>query len=78
MPSLSKMKIIKVQKNHLKICRPYIKTQDKSDILHAATCLQMDAVLTSNDRHFDRIPDEGIIEVWSTTKAIKESLSGVS
>jgi hypothetical protein len=32
---------------------------------HAATSLQEGAVLITNDRHFDRINAEKIIEVWS-------------
>jgi len=73
---ISKMKIVKVQKNYLKICQSYIRTQDKWDVLHAATCLQAGAILISNDHHFDKIRDEGIIEVWSTARAIRELLSG--
>ena len=42
------------------------------DIYHAATCLQEGAVLITNDRHFDRINDEKIIEVWSISEAIEE------
>jgi len=34
--------------------------------------LQEGAVLITNDRHFDKINDEKIIEVWSISKAIKE------
>jgi len=73
---ISKMNIVKVQKNYLKICQSYTRTQDKWDILHAATCLQAGAMLVSNDHHFDKIRDEGIIEVWSTARAIRELLSG--
>ena len=69
---ISKMEIIDVQENYLNICKSYIETPDKADILHAAACLQTNAVLISNDHHFNRIRDEGIIKVLSTTEAIKK------
>jgi len=68
---LTKMKIIMVRESYRRICKAYIKTPDKADILHAATCLQADATLITNDRHFDRLRDERIISVWSITEAIK-------
>ena len=71
---ISKMKIINVRENYLNVCRSYIETPDKADVLHAATCLQTNAVLLSNDHHFNRIRDEGIIKVWSATEAIKKFL----
>jgi len=69
---LSKMEVIEVSKNYRKVCRKYIKTPDKADILHAATCLQTGAILITNDRHFDKIRDEGVIEVWSISKAVRQ------
>ena len=69
---LSKMEVIEVSKNYRKICSRYIKTPDKADILHAATCLQTGAILITNDRHFDKIGDEGVIEVWNVSKAIRQ------
>lgn len=69
---LSKMELIDVSKNYRKVCKKYVKPPDKADILHAATCLQTGAVLITNDRHFDKIRDEGIIEVWNVSKAIKQ------
>ena len=71
---ISKMEIIDVQENFLKVCKSYIETPYRADILHAATCLQTNAVLISNDHHFNRIRDEGIIKVLSTTEAIKKLL----
>lgn len=71
---IAKMEIVNVLENYLKICKFYIETPDKADILHAATCLQKNAVLVSNDHHFNRIRDEGIIKVWNTTEALKKLL----
>lgn len=69
---LSKMELIEVSKNYIKICSRYIKTPDKADILHATTCLQTRSILITNDKHFDKIKDEGIIEVWNVSKAIRQ------
>jgi predicted nucleic acid-binding protein len=71
---ISKMEVVDVQDKFIRICRSYMDTEDPADIIHAATCLQTDAILISNDRHFDPVRDEGIVEVWSTTKAIQELL----
>ena len=66
----TKMRIIIVQEKYRRICKPYITTPDKADILHAATCLQADATLITNDHHFNRIRDERIISVWSIAEVI--------
>ena len=71
---LAKTKIVNVSNNYRKICKTYVKTPNKADILHAAACLQTDSILVTNDRHFDNIRDQGIIKVWSTTKAIRRLL----
>lgn len=71
---IAKMEIVKVRENYLKICKTYIETPDKADILHAATCLQTNATLISNDHHFNRIRDEAIIKMWNTTEAIQKLL----
>ncbi len=71
---LSKMELVKVPENYVKICKSYIRTPDKADVLHAATCLQTGAALITNDRHFDRIKGEGIIEVLGVSEAIKKPL----
>jgi len=71
---IAKMKIVNIQENYLKICKLYIETPNKADILHAATCLQTNAVLISNDHHFDKIRDEKIIKVWSSKEAIDKFL----
>ena len=68
---LTKMRIVIVQEKYRRICKPYITTPDKADILHAATCLQADATLITNDHHFNRIRDERILSVWSIAEAIR-------
>ena len=67
---ISKMDIVDIQERYIAACRSAMGTEDPADVLHAATCLQTGATLITNDRHFDTIRDEGIIEVWSTAEAI--------
>lgn len=71
---ISKMDIVEVQERFTAACRSIMGTDDPADVLHAATCLQTGATLITNDRHFDAIRDEGIIEVWSTAEAIRRLL----
>ncbi len=68
---LDRTRVVRVERNFVTVCARYVTTPDEADILHAATCLQERAVLVSNDRHFDRIRDEGVIEVWSIARAIR-------
>jgi len=70
----SKTSLVRVRPKYRSICKTYIRTPDKADILHAAVCLQTDATLITNDRHFRRIGKEGVVEVWSISQAIKRLL----
>ena len=67
-----KTEVVDVDEKFLRLCKSYFPEDELIDIYHAATCFQEGAVLITNDRHFDRINDEKIIEVWSISKAIKE------
>lgn len=58
---LAKMAFVRVFRNYVKICKTYTQTPDKAGVLHAATCLQIGAILITDDRHFDNIKKEGII-----------------
>jgi len=69
---LGKMRLVRVPENYVRICKTYIQTPDKADILHAATCLQTGTTLITNDRHFDRIKKRGIIKVLSVGEAIRK------
>ncbi len=71
---ISKMDIVEVQERFTAACRNIMGMEDPADVLHAATCLQTGAILITNDRHFDIIRDEGIIEIWSTAEAIQKLL----
>ncbi len=68
---LRRVRIVPVERNFVRLCARYVTTPDLADLVHAATCLQERAILVSNDRHFDRIRDAGVVEVWSLTRAIR-------
>lgn len=58
-------------------CAEFFPESELADIIHAATCLYADAVLITNDNHFNKIKKAGIVKVWSNTKAIKILLGGI-
>ena len=68
---LDRTRIVEVTANFVRISARYVRTPDLADVVHAATCLQERAILVSNDRHFDRIRDAGVLEVWSISGAIR-------
>ncbi len=68
---IERTRFVRVEENFRAICRRFVTTPDPADILHAATCLRERAVLVSNDKHFDKIRDEGMVEVWTITKAMR-------
>ena len=55
-------------------CKPYFPESQYADVVHAATCLETGAVMITNDVHFNRINDSGLIKVWNISLAIKELL----
>jgi predicted nucleic acid-binding protein len=55
-------------------CKPYFPENQYADVVHAATCLETGAVMITNDAHFKRINESGLIEVWNISRAIKELL----
>lgn len=69
---IDKMEIIDVNEKFLRLCKSYFPEDELIDMYHAATCLQADSILITNDRHFDKINDDKIIEVWGISKAIVE------
>jgi len=55
-------------------CKQYFPKNQMADAVHAATCLQSNAVLISNDKHFDKMREMKIIEVWKISEAIEKLL----
>ena len=74
---LNRTRVVRVGSNFVSICARSMSTNDPADILHAATCLQERAILITNDKHFNQIRDEHVIEVWSITRAIKSGVSTI-
>ncbi|MCL7410855.1 MAG: PIN domain-containing protein [Methanosarcinaceae archaeon] len=69
---IDKIRIIDVNEKFLRLCKSYFPEDELIDMYHAATCIQADSILITNDRHFDKINDDKIIEVWSISKTIVE------
>ncbi|HEY9246538.1 MAG TPA: PIN domain-containing protein, partial [Candidatus Methanoperedens sp.] len=70
-----KMMVVELGENYIKKCSKYIPKNETVDIVHAATCLQENSILITNDKHFDKISDNNIIKVWSISEAIENLLS---
>ncbi len=62
--------IVEPKREHVAQCMAYFPENEYGDAVHAATCLVADAVIITNDHHFDRIKEAGVIEVWSISEAI--------
>ncbi len=43
-------------------CAPFFPESELSDIVHAATCLYADAILITNDNHFNKIKNSGLFQ----------------
>lgn len=69
------MAVIQVTEEMIRSCKPYLPEKEAADMVHAAVCLQTGALLITNDSDFNVIRDEGIIEVWSISDAIRRILS---
>jgi len=69
-----KIKVVDVNEDHIKISRKFIPKAEAVDIIHAATCIQEISILITNDKHFDKISENSIIEVWNISKAIENLL----
>ena len=54
---IDKTEVVDVDEKYLRLCKSYFPEDELIDIYHAATCLQTDAILITNDRHFDKISE---------------------
>ncbi len=70
----NRVRLVEPGKEHLKACMPYFPEDEFADLYHAATCLKAEAILVSNDKHFDEIRRTGLIQVLKTSEAIREIL----
>ena len=68
---LDKMELVRVEERFLHACAPHFPPGQAADCVHAATCLQTGAVLVSNDRHFRALAAAGLVQLVSTSVAIR-------
>ncbi len=66
--------IVNPSEEYVSDCKQYFPKNEMADAVHAATCLQSNAVFISNDKHFDKIREMKIIEVWKISEAIDKLL----
>jgi predicted nucleic acid-binding protein len=66
-----KTKVVDIHDEEILICKPFFPSEEIVDILHAATALQEHAIIITNDKHFDEIKEQQIIQVWPLTEAIQ-------
>jgi len=69
-----RMEIVNPARKEVLRLLPYFPPDQIADAVHAATCLKTGAVLITNDRHFKMVAEEGLIEVWSISDAIRKIL----
>jgi predicted nucleic acid-binding protein len=67
---LQKVVVLEISDEAIAVCLPFFPEGQYADVLHAATCLSTGGTLISNDRHFEKIRNAGIIEVWTISEAI--------
>ncbi len=57
----------------IRTCMQYFPENKVADAVHAATCLKTNAVLITDDKHFDLIGKAGLIEVWNASEVSPRS-----
>ena len=67
---LLKVVVLEVSDEEIAMCLPFFPEGQYADVLHAATSMSAKAVLISNDRHFEKIRNAGLIEVWTISEAM--------
>ncbi|MGQ9479730.1 MAG: PIN domain-containing protein [Thermoproteota archaeon] len=68
-----RIKLYEPERGEVNACKPYFQ-DEYADLYHAATCLKANATLITNDKHFDRIKQVGLVKVISTSEALKKIL----
>jgi predicted nucleic acid-binding protein len=71
---LEDVAVLEVPEDAIARCIPFFPEGEVADVLHAATCLCASGTLISNDRHFEKIRQSEIIEVWTISEAIAKIL----
>jgi predicted nucleic acid-binding protein len=68
---LEKASVLEPSDAEIALCLPFFPVNQEADALHAATCLSVGGILISNDKHFEKIRNARIVEVWMISEAIK-------
>lgn len=71
---LQDIAVLEISDEAIAQCMPFFPKGAAADILHAATCFYAGGTLISNDRHFEKIRQAEIIEVWTISEAIAKLL----
>ncbi len=71
---LSRIKVVEPEPSHMEKVKKYIPETEEADAYHAATCLKTGATLITNDRDFQELKKNKIINVWTITEAIRNIL----
>jgi len=71
---LQEVVVLDISNDAIAQCKPLFPDGQEADTLHAATCLSADGILISNDRHFEKIRQARMIEVWTISEAIAKML----
>lgn len=71
---LAKIRIVEIQADSITKVMPYFPKEEIIDIIHAATAIQEGVIVVTNDKHFDQMKEEGLVEVWSISEAIRNLL----
>lgn len=66
-----KTEVVEVREEAIARCRPHLREEESADVLHAATALQTDAILITNDKDFVGIRQAKIVGVWTISEAIR-------
>lgn len=67
---LARSEVIEVEERFVEACGSLMAEAGPADILLAATALKTGAVVISNDRHFRKLKESNIVQVWSIAEAI--------
>lgn len=71
---LQEVIVLEIPETVVAQCIPFFPEGQYADVLHAATCLSAGGILISNDKHFEKIRQEELIEVWTISEAIAKML----
>jgi len=68
---IEKTEMVDVDKESFSLCSEHFPPAEIADMVHASTCLLTGATLITNDTHFAKIKNSGLIRVWSISVAIR-------